>query len=246
MINLRIRSEFWGSTALVSSFFAMSFAVLVATTGGNAPIQAAGLAALIAFALEYARRQKLARLRSEFARSALSTNCLILINGIVAGSVPEPDYIEMRIRSMLDARNYVGQFLEVARFLLICVAVSAVAIPVLLFWWLVIAAAVAPESVIHNLTPFYTIMAAAPSIASTAPLIGQLGTTILTMSATFAVLASGVMLFFSKRFPITNVFQRAVDERLRRITGTVARGDVGVSRAVATSVDRSDRNARTA
>ncbi|CAE6861012.1 hypothetical protein R75461_07984 [Paraburkholderia nemoris] len=224
----------------------MSFAVLVTTTGGNAPIQAAGLAALIAFALEYARRQKLARLRSEFARSARSTNCLILINGVVAGSVPEPDYIEMRIRSMLDPRNYVGQFFEVARFLLICLAVTAVAMPVLLFWWLVIAAAVAPERVLPNLTPFYAIMAAAPSIASTAPLIGQVARTILTMGAMFSVLTSGALGFFSSRSPITNVFQRAVNERLRRITGTVARGDVGVSRTVATSADSSDRSARAA
>ncbi|SIO72843.1 hypothetical protein SAMN05444172_9330 [Burkholderia sp. GAS332] len=246
MTDLRIRSHFWGSAALVTALFATFFAVLIAATGGSSPIWAAGLAALTTFAIEYARRQKLARLRSEFAQSARSTDCLVLINGVVAGSLPEPDYIELRIQSMLDPRNYVGQFIVLARFLFICLAATAVAMPVLLFWWLIIATALAPDSVLHNLTPFYRIMAAAPPIASTAPMLGQLAKAILAMTATFSMLASGVTLFFSSRFPITNVFQQAVDERLRCITGTVARGDVGVTRAVATSSGNSPRTARAA
>ncbi|RKT10578.1 hypothetical protein B0G69_8007 [Paraburkholderia sp. RAU2J] len=197
MNNLRIRSQFWGSAALVSAVFALAFAVLTLATCGDTPIQAAGIAALIAFALEYARRQKLSRLRSDFARSTRSTDCHIIINGVVAGSVSEPDYIEMRIQSMLDPRNYVGQFVAVSRFLVVCMAASTVAIPVLLFWWLVIATAVAPESVIQNLTPLYRIIAAAPTIASTAPLFAQLGSTVITLSATFFMVAIGAMLFFT-------------------------------------------------
>lgn len=246
MTSLPLRSHFWGSAALVAALFATFFTVMIAVTGGSSPIQAAGLAALTAFAVEYARRQKLTRLRSEFAQSAQSTDCLILINGVVAGSLPEPDYIELRIQSMLDPRNYVAQFIEVARFLVRCLAVIAVAMPVLLFWWLIIATALAPENVLHNLAPLYRTMAEAPSIASTAPMLGQLARTILTMTATLGMLASGVMLFFSSRFPITNVFQRAVDERLRRITGTVARGSVGVSRAIASSAGESGHTARAA
>ncbi|MFL9995268.1 hypothetical protein PQR34_32275 [Paraburkholderia sediminicola] len=244
MTNLRIRSHFWGSAALVAALFATLFAVMIAATAGSSPIQAAGLAALTAFAIEYARRQKLARLRSELAQSARSTDCVVLINGVVAGSLPEPDYLELRIQSMLDPRNYVGQFIEVGRFLIKCLLVTGIAIPVLLFWWFIVATALAPENVLHNLMPLYRIMAAAPSIASTAPMLGQLARTILAMTATFSMLASGVMLFFASRFPITNVFQRAVDERLRRITGTVARGDVGISRAAATSDRNRGRTAR--
>ncbi|MFM0608788.1 hypothetical protein PQR05_30085 [Paraburkholderia sediminicola] len=246
MTNLRIRNQFWGSAALVSALFATFFAVMIAVTGGSSPIQAAALAALTAFAVEYARKQKLARLRSDLAQSARSTDCLVLINGVVAGSIPEPDYIELRIQSMLDPRNYVGQFIEVARFLIKCLVVTGIAMPVLLFWWFIVATALAPENVLHNLMPFYRIMAAAPSLASTAPMLGQLARTILTMTATFSMLVSGAMGFFSSRFPITNVFQRAVDERLRRITGTVARGDVGVSRSVDTSAGNSGRTARAA
>ena len=246
MTSLRTRSHVWGSAALVSALFATFFAVMVAATAGTAPIQAAGLAALATFTIEYARRQKLARLRAQLAQSARSIDCRILINGVAAGSVPEPDYIQMRIEPMLDPRNYVGQFIEVARFLLICLAVTAVAMPMLLFWWLIIAAAVAPESVLHNLTPFYRIMVSASSIASTAPMLSQLARTILTMAATFSMLASGVMLFFTSRFPITNVFQRQVDERLRRITGTVARGDVSVLRVGAASAGTGGKPARAA
>ncbi|WGS55067.1 hypothetical protein LFL96_36945 (plasmid) [Paraburkholderia sp. D15] len=233
MSRLHTRSQLWGSVALTSTLFLTFFLTMTAATAGQSPAQATGLAALTTFAIEYARRQKLARLQADLARSARSTECVVRINGVTAGSLPEPEYIELRIRAMLSLRNYVGQFIEVLRFVLTCAATVLVAGPLLILWVLVIASAVAPETVRHDLLAICTALSSAPATASAAAMISQLARTVITMTATLGMLTFGVVMFFSNRFPIASAFQRDVDEELRRRTGSPVRGDVSVSRSVA-------------
>jgi len=237
VINLRIRTELWGSAALVSTVFTVAYAVMLAATPGRAPLQTVGLAALTAFAVEYARRQKLRWLRAELAGASRSTDYVIYLNGVAAGAVSRHDHVTMRIRSMLDPRNYVAQSFEVARYGARCLILTAVCVPLLLFWWLVVATWLAPETVIANFAPVFAMIRSAHSAAAIAPTLAMLAKTFLTVAATFGMMLNGAMLVLSSRSPIANVFARDVDERLRRMTGVAARGDVLVSRVLAAPVD---------
>ncbi|WP_176060301.1 hypothetical protein [Paraburkholderia sp. BCC1876] len=237
MTNQRIRTEFWGSAALVCTFFAVAFSSILTVTASSAPLSAAGLAALTAFSVEFARRRKLQSLRLRFANASGSAAWTISVNAVPVGSITERDYVALRIEALLDPRNYVGQFLELGRFLMRCLLVTVVGMPILAFWSFVLGSIIAPDSVIASLSGWRAMFSDPTPLLSGTPMLALAAKKILVEAGSFTMVAGGGMLFLAKRFPITNVFRHQVEGRLRRSTGTAARGDVQVVCATAGTHD---------
>jgi hypothetical protein len=236
MASNLVRSRLYGSAAFVSAVFALTYSVLALLFAGHDIAASAGIACLMTLALEQARRWKIRQLERALNSADRSRMNTISINGVRVGEINDADLIAMKLDAALDARSYVSQFAALATFVGRSVVGSAVVIPIALFWWLVLSAYFEPFHTLTNLAPIYRIFAQASNLSAAVPILELIARTIVNLGATTSVIAVGLLIAFSNRFPVRNAFREAVDRRLRLVAQCAADGALTVAHVPAETV----------
>jgi hypothetical protein len=237
MLDFKKRRPWAGSVIFVLAIaaivsFAFIYLPIAASASVSATVRLACLAAAFAWSVEALRQFKLRKLRRDIADADDHTVLRIYINDIDVGELREPVYANMRLVVANDPRNYVKQFVSLARalfhhaYLSLIVTVLLVAIYALSEWLLfphesarTLIAIVAAQS-----THGDRVAALAGSIHTVACLIAWL-------YATSFVVSAGVRMLFAPTPLLLSAFHDDLYRRIRLLVGTPVSGTMSISRA---------------
>ncbi|RQR26328.1 hypothetical protein DIE23_29970 [Burkholderia sp. Bp9143] len=127
-----------GSIAFVASVTSVVWCLL-ALWGGQAYLYAGViLAATFALVLDFIRRKKIERIERELESANATSVRRIFVNEIQVGTLPAREVAELKLRVALDPAVYVSQFLAVGKTLLHGAVVTAIVVPLAIFWRVVL------------------------------------------------------------------------------------------------------------
>jgi hypothetical protein len=232
------RTELWGSVAFCIASAAAAFVLVSIATGPHHPVLSAVLAAFAATVAQAVRSAKIAGMRRELQRSSNVPDLVVLVNGVRAGAIGELDYTQMKLDTMLDARTYAAQFTNLASYLLSCLGLATVMVPIVIFWMIVVASFVDPRAVVANFTAIAHSLASAQPTDVVHQAVRQTGTVWMTLLATAAMLIVGATIAFGVGPQPVNAFRRELLRRVRRHVGCTSEGDVSVHARAGGTIDR--------
>jgi hypothetical protein len=217
MKKLFARSENWGSAALLA--FPVAIAALLVYEGSGSFVWLAALTIVaISIALEAGRRMNIVRLRNRVAANH-DTTWAIFVNGVLVGKIKDMDYAQVKLRAWLSPGNYVSQANNWIYVALRTVAVVSAVVPLVFVWLVAILAVLHPAEI----TGMFN--GASQMTAHDASSIASAWTSIVLFVFIFVVF--GVP-FFGFANGYVDCFERDTNNRVRRITGTPANGDVSI------------------
>ncbi|WP_321936206.1 hypothetical protein [Paraburkholderia sp. J8-2] len=229
MLDLKKPRAWAGSLVFVVAISAMALAVLwvLAATSGPHPnvSHIVVCAVIVALVMEGIRRAKLAELRRDLAKADDRAVMRVTLNGIDMGEVPEPLFVNMKLVTANDARNYVAQFYTILRaFWRHAVYTLAVTIA-LLFGYFAWKGLVAPADLARAaLDLVASTEAHADPVQRLADRLHLIASSVVSIYAMFYMLLGCMRLTFGASLSISNAFHEDFQRRLRLILGTPAAG----------------------
>ncbi|TDN59060.1 hypothetical protein [Paraburkholderia sp. BL10I2N1] len=228
MTSRSARRRQYGSAAFVAATFACAFAALAVFFVGPSLVFCAVVAGACALCLERVRRVKIRKLEQKLQTASRVRMNTIFVNGVRAGEIDEADYIAVKLDAALDPRNYVRQFGAIAKLAAKCVAVTAVVIPLGLFWWLIFGTYFAPEATTANLGSIYHLLIQANNPSDLYHLLASVAEAVLNIGATATLTSFFALVFHRESSGGISSFRKCVHRRLRQMANCAADGDVHV------------------
>jgi len=145
----------------------------------------------------------------------------VWMNGVKIGRVTDAQYAAIQLYAFGDGRVVVAQALNLGRVALNIAGKAFVAVPLLMFWLIVVASIATPESI--------TALVEAWRTADLAALTASFRT-LFYMVAMVSLLAVAITFAIGYRFGLRNHYAEAVARMIRQQCNTPAEGDIHLSK----------------
>jgi hypothetical protein len=190
------------------------------------------VAAILAFAfaltVDFSRRKKIESIETELNSNDATSVRRIVVNGIQVGTLPAREVAELKLSVLLDPAMYVSQLLSVGKTLLHGALATALVVPALVFWQVLIDLWIDP----HHVAQIVSLLGrAVQSLAShgAMPEVFDLfvQSTQRCVAAIWMITTAALTTFWPARY-IPNVFRNRFHSMVRQLVNCPVDGTTQV------------------
>jgi hypothetical protein len=204
-----------GSAAFVTIVSAFVFAFLVPICNADGYVQPVIVAVLTGVFAEITRRRAIHKLAASRDSTAADALLDVYVNGANVGSIAAIDIFSLKLDALRDPRNYAAQLANIIGFSCRGALAAIVLLPLLLFWTCLISAWISPASFQTSMSMIVHLQ---PSDVSRA------ASQLLVLTQILFMLTIGASFGFGIDLGLSDVFRRAVHQRIRRKVNCASEG----------------------